>query len=212
MSDASRRVGRSGNPPPPRAASPAIAVVVTLIAAVLGFFILKSLDDDNNGTGASPDTEETTTTGFETTSSVAVTTTIDKSSFQLLVANASGVRGSAGTLTTDLQSRGYRTLEATNVVPGYGPKEATEVFYLAGFETQAADVASVLGVTAQPMPGTKPVSDTDFVGATVLVVLGTDLAGQPLPGSDAATTETTASSTAETVAGSPNETTTTAAG
>ena len=46
------------------------------------------------------------------------------------------------------------------------------------------------------------------VGATVLVVLGTDLAGQPLPGSSGATTETTVAGTAETVAGSPNETTT----
>ena len=112
-------------------------------------------------------------------------------------------------MTTDLQSLGYRTLEPTNVVPGYGPKDVTEVFYLAGFETQAADVAGVLGVQALPMPGTKPVSDTDFVGATVLVVLGTDLAGQPLPGSAAATTATTLAGTAETVAGSPNETTTT---
>ncbi len=208
MSDAPRRVGRPGSTPPPRAASPAIAVVVTLIAAVLGFFILRSLDDDS-GSGASPDAEEVTTTlGFETTTLVPVTTTIDKSSFQLLVANASGVRGSAGTLTDELQSLGYRTLEPTNVVPGYGPKEVTEVFYLAGFETQAADVAGVLGVQALPMPGTKPVSDTDFVGATVLVVLGTDLAGQPLPGSTA-TTATTLAGTAETVAGSPNETTTT---
>jgi hypothetical protein len=210
MSDAPRRVGRPGSTPPPRAASPAIAVVVTLIAAVLGFFILRSLDDDNDS-GASPDTDEVTTTlGFETTTLVPVTTTIDKSSFQLLVANASGVRGSAATMTTDLQSLGYRTLEPTNVVPGYGPKEVTEVFYLAGFETQAADVAGVLGAQALPMPGTKPVSDTDFVGATVLVVLGTDLAGQPLPGSAATTTATTLAGTAETVAGSPNETTTTA--
>ena len=72
-------------------------------------------------------------------------------------------------MTDELQSRGYRTLEPTNVVPGYGPKDVTEVFYLPGFEAQGQDVANVLGVQAAPMPATKPVSDTDFVGATVLV-------------------------------------------
>ena len=209
MSDVPRRVGRPGGPPPPRAASPVIAVVITLIAAVIGFFILNSLDDDNGDGGASAESQETTTSaGAGTTATVVTTTTVDKSSFQLLVANGSGVQGSAATMTDELQSRGYRTLEPTNVVPGYGPKDVTEVFYLPGFEAQGQDVANILGVQAAPMPATKPVSDTDFVGATVLVVLGTDLAGQPFPGT-AETTETTAAGSAETVAGSPNETTTT---
>jgi LytR cell envelope-related transcriptional attenuator len=212
MNDVPRRVGRPGGAPPPRAASPAIAVVVTLVAAVLGFFILRSLDDDSSGGTASPGTDATTTSlGTETTPTVAaVTTTIDKSTFQLLVANASGVQGSAATLTADLQSRGYRTLTAANTVPGYGPRDVTEVFYLAGFEAQAADVARSLGVQALPMPATKPVSDTDFVGATVLVALGTDLAAGP-PAADGAAT-TAAAATGETIAGSPNDTTTTTAG
>ena len=208
MSDVPRRVGRPGGPPPPRAASPVIAVVITLIAAVIGFFILNSLDDDDGDSGASPESEETTTSlGAGTTVTVVTTTTVDKSSFQLLVANGSGIQGSAAAMTDSLQGLGYRTLEPSNVVPGYGPKDVTEVFYLPGFEAQGQAVATVLGVQAAPMPATKPVSDTDFVGATVLVVLGTDLAGQPFPGSTS--TETTAAGTAETVAGSPNETTTT---
>ena len=208
MSDVPRRVGRPGGSPPPRAASPVIAVVITLIAAVIGFFILNSLDDDDGDSGATPDVEETTTSlGTETTVVAATTTTVDKSSFQLLVANASGVPGSAAAMTDELQSRGFRTLEPSNVVPGYGPKDVTEVFYLPGFEAQGQSVAGLLGVQALPMPATKPVSDTDFVGATVLVVLGTDLAGQPFPGT-AETTETTVAGATETVAGSPNDTTT----
>lgn len=205
--DGPRRVSRTGGAPPPRAASPAIAVVVTLLAAVLGFFILRSLDDDDGG-GSSEDTveEASTTLAGDTSTTVATTTTIDKSTFQLLVANASGVAQSAATMTDELSNRGYRTLEPANTVPGYGPKDVTEVFYLAGFEAQAQDVANLLGVQALPMPATKPVTDTDFVGATVLVALGTDLAGQPFPGTTESTTE---SSTAETIAGSPNETTTT---
>jgi len=208
-----RRVGRPGSAPPPRAASPAIAVVVTLLAAVLGFFILRSLDDDDGGTTSDTDVETTTTLGDGLTTVASTTTTIDKSTFQLLVANASGVRGSAATMTDELSSRGFRTLEAANTVPGYGPKETTEVFYLAGFEAQAGAVADLLGVQALPMPATKPVTDTDFVGATVLVALGTDLANQPFPGTtDTTGTGTTGTGTAETIAGSPNETTTSAAG
>lgn len=209
--DGPRRMSRAGANPPPRAASPAIAVIVTLVAAVLGFFILRSLDDDDSGSSNGSTAETTSTAVGETTTAIeTTTTTIDKSTFQLLVANASGVAGSAATMTDELSSRGFRTLEPANTVPGYGPKDTTEVFYLAGFETQAQAVADLLGVEALPMSCTKPVSDTDFVGATVLVALGTDLAGQPFPGTAATTSTDTSVGTAETIAGSPNETTTSA--
>jgi LytR cell envelope-related transcriptional attenuator len=186
-----------------------MAVIVALIAAVLGFFILKSLDDDS-GSAASPDSSDETTTSLGTETTVVVTTTtLNRATFQALVANASGISGSASAMSDQLAAVGYRMLEPTNVVPGFGPLSVTVVYYQPGFELQGADVATTLGLgSAQPMPTPKPVTDTDFAGATVLVALGTDLAGQPLPGSAGATT-TTLPSTVSSVEGSPNSESTT---
>jgi hypothetical protein len=211
--DAPRRPGRPGSAPPPRAASPAIAVVVTLVAAVLGFFILKSLDS-NGSSSSNPSTkptDATTTTLATDTTPSPVPTTVDKSSFQLLVANASGVKGSAATMSSQLQTLGYRVIPPSNTVPGYAPKDVTEVFFLPGFELQGADVAANLGVQALPMPATKPVADTDFTGATVLVALGKDLAGKTISGGGVSS-ESTVAGASSTIAGSPNGATTSSTG
>jgi LytR cell envelope-related transcriptional attenuator len=213
MSDVPRRSSRPGTPPP-RAASPVIAVVVTLVAAVLGFFILKSLDGDDGGAGASnPGTETTATTLAAQTTLTAPPTTMNRSSFQVLVANASGVKGSAATMTTELEGAGFSLLPASNAVPGYGPRDVTDVFYLPGFEAEGAEVALVLGVTAQPMPSIQPVTDTDFAGAVVLVALGTDMAGRTLAEISSGVTTTDSSvAPVDSIAGSPNDSTTTTAG
>jgi len=75
----------------------------------------------------------------------------------------------------------------------------TVVYYVPGFETGAAAVAEVLGgVATQPVASPPPVESGDLGEATVVVLLGTDLAGKLLPGAlpsaapAAATTTTTA--------------------
>lgn len=183
-------------PRPPRAASPAIAVVVALLAAVLGFVILKSLDDDDGGvsTNGGDTTEQTGDSVTDTTLDPALTTTattlppVDKTAFKVLVANASQVKGSAGNLSTQLGSLGYQTLEATNAVDTTTVLATTVVYYLAGADAAGTDVAAAIGRSAAPMPAVLPVSEASFEGGTVLVMLGTDLANQAIPGAAAVVT------------------------
>lgn len=190
----------------PRGSSPAIAVVVALLAAVLGFVILKSLDDDSSVTTSGGDPETTTPatddTGVVDSAATTVTTlpAVDRAAWNVLVANASGVKGSAGSLTDQLTSLGYsKMLPATNATDPT-KVDATVVYYVIGAEQIGADVAATLGKTpAQPMPATLPVAMTDFVGGHVLIMLGTDLAGVPIPGATV-----TATTVAPAAGASPN--------
>jgi hypothetical protein len=104
--------------------------------------------------------------------------------FKIQVANASGLAGSAGDLTTKLQDQGYVVQVAMNVAAGTAKRKMTGVFYLAGCEAAAQNVSAVLGgkVEVAAMPQPIPV-ETGTVGeACILVLLGTDLANKPLAG------------------------------
>jgi hypothetical protein len=92
----------------------------------------------------------------------------------VLVANASGVTGAAGSLTDNLAGAGYQTVEATNAPE---TSETTQVLFAEGFDREAAAVAEQIRAPADgvaPLPGPPPV---ELQGARVLVLLGLDLAG-----------------------------------
>lgn len=102
----------------------------------------------------------------------------------LLVANASEVSGAAGNLTDQFALAGYSTIKATNAAGNERELDATKVYFVAGFQTEAATVAAALGgVPFAPMPTPAWIDGgTDALnGANVLVMLGLDLAGQPIP-------------------------------
>ncbi|MFM1761220.1 MAG: hypothetical protein RL478_830, partial [Actinomycetota bacterium] len=97
------------------------------------------------------------------------------------VANASKVSGSAGQLTTDLQGRGYIVQPAVNASEITPKQTATVVYYLPGSEGQAALVAAELGgVATAIMPAPIPTEGGKLGEASVLILLGTDVAGKPL--------------------------------
>ena len=199
----------------PRSPSPTIAVVVAVIAAALGFFILKQVSDDGGSSGgATSPTDAATATTVPASTATTAASTVDKASYQIVVANASGVGGAAGKLTTDLQARGYKTLKATNVAAGTPQAATTTVYYTTGSKAAADAVLAELGLTgpAQPIPATGfVVPEADRAGANVVIVLGKDLAGKALPSSSsAAASTTTAPGTVTLPAGgtSPNSATT----
>ena len=70
------------------------------------------------------------------------------------------------------------------------PKQTlTMVYYIAGQEANAANVAAALGgVATAPMPDPVPTETGNMGEASVLVFLATDLAGKPIAGAPAATT------------------------
>lgn len=181
-----------------------LGAVVAVIAVLLGYFVLRDIDAAASG-GSGGGSADTTTSSL----GVGSTTTVQLpvSSFVIQVANNSGIAGSAGRMTTQLQLFGYRVQAALNVAPGTVKRSRTGVFYLPGFELQARQVAALIGSDPEvgPMPSPIPLETGTLKEANILILLGTDMAGKDLPGVDGRTGEgaafTTTTSTTTTVAG-----------
>jgi hypothetical protein len=123
----------------------------------------------------------TTTTGAPPASTT--TTTKPPSTVPVLVANASGVTGAAGAISSQLQVGGWSMLPAVNASARL---PSSQVYYVAGHQQQANQIAQALHLPAsavQPYTTAAPISSIGT--AEVVVVVGPDLAG------GAATTTTT---------------------
>lgn len=187
-----------------------LSVLVAVLAVALGYFIL---NDVTGGGTASPTiapivVEATTTIPVETIPVEITPTTLPYTAFKIQIANASKVAGSAGQLTTELQARGFIVQPALNSSEITPKLNSTVVYFLPGSEEAAAVVASALGgVATAAMPTPIPTETGGLGEATILILLGTDLAGKPLPAAAAP-----AAPVATTVAPVGAVTTTTAAG
>jgi hypothetical protein len=187
----SPRGGDSGSP-----VGSTLSIVLAVIAVIAGFLILRAItDDDDGGDAVTPESTPTAGSGASTVpgaGSVAVdpaatTTTAPpapvKTGATVLVANASGVGGSAGAMSTALTTDGYTlAAEPTNSNLG-APLTASVVYYVDG-DPAAQAVATTLGVTmgnvqVAPMPIPPPI-DSELGTSTVLLMLGTDAAGKTL--------------------------------
>lgn len=161
-----------------------MGAVVAVVALILGFLVLRDVSGSSLSTPDPTPTE--TVPGGGTLDPNATTTTVPFSTlgFKLIVANASGVAGSAGAMTLALQNLGFIAPPAVNLAPGAAKRQKTGVFYTAGCETNAQRVAEVLGgnVDIAAMPNPVPTETGNLGDACVLILLGTDLAGKPLKG------------------------------
>jgi hypothetical protein len=120
-------------------------------------------DDGDNGStdGTQPSDGETA----ETRAPAEVT---------VWVLNGGGPTGTATSGTTAVANAGYRTVAASNA-PESVPQSI--VYYVEGFQADAAAVAGVLGLPADrvtPLPNPPPVANGDIQGAQVIAVLSTD--------------------------------------
>jgi hypothetical protein len=172
--------------PEPRASNvnSVLSIAVAVLAVLLGFFILRDLRNDTSV--ASPDAVQTdeSATQETTVETIPVDTTaapVVLTAFKVQIANASGVSGSAGLLTTEMQGRGYIVQPAINKSEITPKQTVTVVYYLLGSEAPAAQVARELGgVATSPMPTPIPTETGSLGEASVLILLGTDVAGKPL--------------------------------
>ena len=166
--------------------STSLSVIVAAIAVLLGFLILRDVNRDRDSLSFDPGTEVPTgtdATGVDSSLIPTETPAPDRTGFKVLVANASGVTGSAGQMTTALQAQQFVVTQPLNADPSVGKLATTIVYYVPGFEAQATLVADVLGgVQILPVAAPPPVEGGSLGEATVLVMLGTDLAGKLLPG------------------------------
>lgn len=191
------RTPRLGVPPVPqfgRVISFVVNVFVMLavILASIGFFALRDFQkklrppaelisttvDLPIETSVDVQTVETTSTPAETT----ITPSFPKT-FIVQIANASRISGSAGLLTSELQAKGYVVQPALNKDRTTPRLTETIIYFLPGNEVAAAQVSQELGgVTTLPMPTLIPTETRSLGEASVLVLLGTDLAGKSLAG------------------------------
>ena len=158
-----------------------LSIIIAVLAVLLGFFILRDIRSDQTGPAAVAETETTVDPTQTTVGEVVVPTTLVLTSFKIQVTNASGISGSAGQLTPELQGRGYIVQPANNKSEITPKQTVTVVYYLLGSEQAAAAVANALGgVGIAAMPEPIPTETGNLGEATVMILLGTDLAGKPL--------------------------------
>jgi LytR cell envelope-related transcriptional attenuator len=179
------RVGDSGSP-----VGSTLSIVLAVVAVVAGFLILRSIFDDDDGGSAiePPDTTTvvgaTSTTGGAATPTTTPATTIPPrvTSGTVIVANASGVGGSAAAMSTALEGAGYTLAEPTDATGA--DIDTSVVYFVRGApgarETALSLAADLGGVRARRMPAEIPVSGGDIGDGTVLLMLGRDAAGKTL--------------------------------
>ncbi|MBI2170170.1 MAG: LytR C-terminal domain-containing protein [Actinobacteria bacterium] len=147
-----------------------------LVAVAVGVgVILLQATDEGGGPSVSIDvaagSDETTTT---TTDGLGPGAGLrPPSQVQVLVLNAARVEGVAGTITEKLQQIGHPTLPPGNAPP----QDETVVYYKPGFEAEAATVAPEVSETTltQPLSDPSPFAGTEE--ADLVIVLGTNFAG-----------------------------------
>ena len=169
-----------------------LSIVVAVIAVLVGFFILRDINSDSTSPASSPSDDTSVDASGTTVPDAAVTTlpaVTNTTGFKVLVANASGVPGSAGDMSVALQGLGFIVQPPLNKSDATPKQTLTMVYYIAGQEANAANVAAALGgVATAPMPDPVPTETGNIGEASVLVLLATDLAGKPIAGAAAATT------------------------
>ena len=172
--------------PEPRTASvnSVLSIAVAVLAVLLGFFILRDLRNDSGIAATDPGSIDESAPQDTTVETLPVETTMAPvvlTGFKVQIANGSGISGSAGLLTTEMQGRGYLVQPAINKSEVTPKQTVTIVYYLLGSEAPAAQVARDLGgVATLPMPTPIPTETASLGEASVLILLGTDLAGKPL--------------------------------
>ena len=92
---------------------------------------------------------------------------------EVIVANGSGVSGRANATSEVLKALGYTTI---NAVDGTATPN-TQIFFIAGFDADAAGIAAAMGLGADrvvQMPPEVPLKGAELSTAKVLVLVGPD--------------------------------------
>ena len=132
-------------------------------------------------TTTNPPITTTTTIPAPTTTTVPLVT----EGAVVLVANASNVPGGAGKLASALAAVGFHMAPSTNAGGNEERLDVTKIYFLPGGEAVAQSLAMVMGivaVTRMPVPAPITGANANLADATVLIMLGTDLAGKKIPG------------------------------
>jgi hypothetical protein len=177
-------------------ANPARGAALVVVAVLIGLFLLRNgLDTSatvtsSDGTASADGadgtaTDEGTDAADEGTDSSVDDTTPPKGPSEVLtiVLNDSGVGGSAKKYSDALAANGYNLTNPTGGnATSEGDAPTTQVLYTAGFDREAAAVAALIGAQPTAVAPLGTAQPGIINGATVIVVLGTDLASTNPPG------------------------------
>lgn len=168
-----------------------------LLALVLVPVACKSSRDSSTPTSGSADSTTSTSSTSSTSTSTTTSTTLPPTTTTVplvvapgvvKVANASGIDGAAGRLTGELGALGFTTSGATNAAGVDKDLATSKIYVIAGSEPVAESVSRLMGgipVSRMPTPAWISGGTAGLEGATVLVMLGHDLAGVALADMDA---------------------------
>lgn len=188
-----------------------LSIVLAVVAVVVGFLILNNITNDSSSSDGSSLVETTVANSVETTIAAETTTTVPQLVTQgatVVVANASGVPGSAGRMSDELTGAGFTMADATNATSAL---EQSVVYYdpsNAAAQAVATSVARVMGgLAVETVPSPPPVEGEILGDAGVVVMLGSAQADKTLVQLDPTATPTV---TPPPVAGTTADSTTTA--
>lgn len=195
--------GRSAGMQPGRGAA------LLVVAVLLGVVLLNAADDappERVSAGSSDNgSSETTLPTEASTTTVATLPPRAPAEVKVIAANGTATKGVARKATDLLKASGYNVLSPTDAT---AKAAASNVYFVGDFQREAEAVAAGLSLpatTVQPFPTPPPIADAR--GASVIVVVGPDLAST-LGGSTTASTAAGATSTTTAASGATTSTTT----
>lgn len=175
----------------PPVAHRSLARRVFVLAALAVTLVACSSTSNTNGTTSSTTTSSTSTS--TSTSTTSTTTTLPPTTTTTIplvfapgvvkVANASGVNGAAGFLSDEMAALGFQTRKATNAAGPDEDLDVSKIYVIGGSEPVADSVSRLMGgieVLRMPTPAWITGGTAGLEDATVLVMLGHDLAGKKL--------------------------------
>jgi hypothetical protein len=173
---------------PEPTANPARGAALVVVAVLIGLLLLRegldtseavttndSSDGQADGGDASSGDDGSDGTADTTTTTVAVRPPAE---VPTIVLNDSGVAGAAGNYSDLLASLGYQLTNPDGANAEIdGDAAATVVYFAPGFEAEAAAVVTAIGAPDTVVPAALPATPPGpIAGASVVVVIGTDLA------------------------------------
>ncbi|MEO6318817.1 MAG: LytR C-terminal domain-containing protein [Acidimicrobiales bacterium] len=168
-------------------ANPARGAALVVVAVVIGLFLLRNGLDTSEAITSNPgDGEQATDSepsdGTAGTDDGTTTTTVAlraPAEVPTIVLNDSTTAGVAGTYSDALAAAGYTLTNPDGAnADADGDSAVTQVFFLPGFDAEAAAVAVAIGAPATVVPTALPTPPPGpIASASVVVVIGTDLAG-----------------------------------
>ena len=165
--------------------------------ALIGLLVFVPVACKSSRTPATTTTAAATTTSISTSTSTTSTTSPTSTTLPptttteplvvaggiVKVANASGVDGAAGQVTDALTALGFTTTGPTNAAGIDEDLAESKIYVIAGSEAVAESVSTLMGglpMTRMPTPAWIKGGTAGLGDATVLVMLGHDLAGTAL--------------------------------